>query len=217
MIWVVLSTVRMNEPIEIAKLVMKTPASLAIAVNEDQEIFNHLDELWIQYPSKFLVILGEFIGQVEAVNVVYGLVRKRDPSKNHLFVPVPDDMPMLDGWYEAFQDCYKDDAQVLAGYDGYGNSGFAGLTAKYCDIYQNGWLHCPEYIHFQLDHELKATAHKHEKFYLCPKAQARHKMLDSQENMLTEAWELDLKMYKHRSRIGFSYNNIEEAPWRYWK
>ncbi len=219
-IWVVLSTIRMNESAKIAKLVMESPASLAIAVNKDVKIFNRLKEIQKGFPDRFLLALGKFTGQVEAVNYIYGLVRQRDPSKNILFVPVPDDMPMIEGWYEAFLACYEklqDGIGVLGGYDGYGHSGFAGFTTKYCDVHQKGWLHCPEYIHFQVDHEVRATACKHGKFYICREAQALHKMLDSQKNTLTKAWELDAETYRERSRIGFSYNEIAVAPWRYWK
>lgn len=219
-VWVVMATVRLEQSLRMAELLMKTPANFAIAVHEDTGIFTHLSRTLKLDPDRFILQLGSYTGQIQAVNGIYGYIRKLEPSDNILFVPVPDDMPPKDGWYEAFIECFnnlKDGIGVLAGYDGHGVSGFAGTTAKYCDVYQKGWLHCPEYIHWWVDHELKETAQIHGRFYRCSGATAYHEMIDSKKNMSNPNWKEDNRTFTRRKKLLFSYDNIEEAPWRYWR
>lgn len=219
-VWVVMSTIRLEQSLKMAELVLRTPANLAIAVHEDLDVFDQLSRVVETGINSFILELGSYAGQVQAVNEVYGHVRKLKPSRNILFVPVPDDMPPIDGWYEAFVNCFddlEDGIGVLAGWDGHGASGFAGITAKYCDVYQKGWLHCPEYNHWWLDHELKEMSQIHGRYVRCGGATAYHEMLDYRANMSNLNWKKDGKTFNNRKKLRFSYDSIEEAPWRYWK
>ena len=135
-------------------------------------------------------------------------------------MPETDDMPPIDGWYRALVGCFsslKDGVGVLSGYDGHGASGFGGITAKYCDIYQKGWLHCPEYLQWWVDHELVAVSEAHGKRFRCRGATAYHQILDNQANISHPNWRRDNKTLTRRRKSMFSYENIKEAPWRYWK
>lgn len=225
-IWVVMATIRPMEALRMTKLVLGTPANLAIAVDGRPDIFNQLKEIQKDVPDRFILELDKYAGQVDAVNRVYGYVRELDPSNNILFVPIPDDMPPQEGWYEAFQECYqqfpvvKTGVGVLSGDDGRSRcamAGFAGTTAKFCDLYQKGWLHCPDYIHFFLDHELTDRAKILNCYYVCPSAKAWHEMTDHGKNVASNIFQRDGKRLAKRRTSNYPYDDIPEAPWRFWK
>jgi len=222
--WVIVSTIRLNSAIKIAEEVLKTECNLAIGVNGDKSIFKGLQEIQRKHPQQFLLRLGNWRQSVEVTNELYGILRTRNPSKNILAFPLPDDMRLNAGWYEGFAKGYNDAGQpgvaVLAGNDGRTNcnvAGFAGLTAEYCDIHQNGWLLCPEYLHWYLDFEITRVALRLGLFYKCPAALAVHQMLDHSSNIHTDDFDIDHTVFEKRNKLMFSYNGIPEAPWRYYK
>lgn len=221
--WAVISTVRLKESKTIADAVLKTDCNLAIAVNGRKDIFNQLDPLQRKHPNKFKLVLGEFKESVDATNYIYGILRKRDPKKNIFCMPIPDDLQLRDGWFGALGGCLgniKNGVGVVAGDDGRSGAnlvGFGGLTAKYCDLHQKGWLLCPVYIHWFLDHEISPIAKKLGVYHACKGAKAWHTMIDHKKNERKKEFRLDERRFVNRQKLNFTYKDIPEAPWRHWK
>lgn len=224
--WVVIATNRLDEPYQRALEVFKTDAKLAIAVDRNKQSYEKLGPLQTKYPEQFMLKYGEYRQSAEATNDIYGDIRTPDPSKNHFIIAIPDDMVLTDGWFKAFVDCFnkygiaKDGLCLLVGDDGRSGcmtAGFAGVTDKFLDLYQNGWLSCPAYVHWWLDHEIGALAKRANKWFICPDAKAYHTMKDWGKSQASSDWMRDTGVFRSRRDRGFPYDEIPEAPWRYWK
>jgi len=218
--WVIISTTRIEEPYQRALEVFKTDANLAIVVNGAKESHDNLIPLRNKYPDRFVLVYGQFKELVESANYIYGSIRFWNPSKNNFIVTIPDDMELKDGWLNAFLECLADQGTALiVGNDGRSNcnlAGFAGITDKFIDIYQKGWLLCPEYLHWFLDWEMYAIAKSTGTYRICKNAKAYHLMTDHSKNMTKKGYQLDEETWIRRQKTKFPYENIPEAPWRYW-
>lgn len=222
--WVVIATNRVREPYRRAQEVLKTDAKLAIAVDGNMTTYKNLQPLRNENPDRFMLKYGEYRQSAEATNDIYGDIRKPDPSKNHFIVAIPDDMALFDGWLDEFKGCFnyisKDGIGLLVGNDnqsGYQLAGFAGVTDKFLDLYQKGWLSCPVYLHWWIDHEIGAIAKRENKWFVCHNARAFHTMIDYRKNQASKDWGQDTRVFRSRRSRGFPYDEISEASWRYWK